>query len=157
MKNFPIPDKKPKNNNDIMEHVDELVLNCLHWLMIEGYTFIIYLPNNKNHFVQPETSATITVEYPYKKFALSVQQDTIEKMLSEPISNVGFWKNLETAILHECIHILLWKTGELARRRYTTHIEIQDENEATTDHLTHIIDYMINTIRKKHIIKKWKT
>jgi len=150
MKKLPIPDKQPKNNNDIEKHIDELVFNCLHWLMIEGYTFTIYLPKDKDFFVDEGASASIRVDYPYKKFAISIQQDTIDKMLSQPKSNVCFWKNLETAILHECIHILLWKTEELAKRRYTTPTEIQDENEATTDHLTHIIDYMIDKIRKKN-------
>jgi len=149
MKKIPIPDKQLRNDKDIVQHIESLIFNCMEWLQISGYVFYVFLPKNKDHLKSEDAGLSIVVEYPYKKFNVSVQQDSIDKMLTQPISNVEFWEDIESSVFHECAHILLWKTEELAKRRYTTPTEISDENETVTDHLTHIITSMLQEIRKK--------
>ena len=149
MKKIPIPDKPLKNEKDIYPYIEALVFNCMHWLKIDGYIFFVYLPKDKEHIVHENASVNIIVDYPYKKFWLSIQQDSVDKMLAQPLSNTGYWRNVQTSIFHEIVHILLWKTEVLAKRRYTTPTEMEDENEALTDHLTHIVYGMLEDIRNK--------
>lgn len=148
MKKFPFPDKVLKTNDQIQAHFSELAFNAMLYLKLDGYNFWIMLPGNENFVEHKDSGASITLEYPYKKFSISIQQDTIKKCLTEKI-NSPFWRHVEESIFHELIHIILWNYVVLARKRFTDPDAIDDFDEFTTDHLTHCIYPLVEQLRKK--------
>lgn len=134
MKNYPYPDKKLESKEQVEVYYSDLVFNALEHLRIDGYAWYIALPGQEGFTECKEAGASICVEYPYKKFCISLQQDSIDKALVQDLSS-PFWKNTERGIFHECIHILVWRLSSLAQKRYVTPTDIEDEEEALTDHL----------------------
>lgn len=150
MKNYPYPNKKLKDNKDIVAHTLTLVDNALGWLNISGYTYCVLTPDMDGHNTDEsgDVGANIVVEYPYKKFTISIQQIEVDKCLSQKLDS-PFWVNYESMLFHELIHIILWRGQELATKRYVTPTDIEDENEATTDHLTNVIYGLVKELRAK--------
>ena len=147
MKKIPYPDKPLKTNEDVRKHFEGLVSVAVSWLQIDGYCFTVHLPGEEAH-EKEDCAASIRVKYPYKKFELYVQQDSVTKCLRENLSS-PYWLNTEACIFHELIHVILWRGVELAHDRYTRSKEIDDENEFTTDHLTAVIYGLVKSFRKK--------
>lgn len=149
MKKYPIPDKALKSEADMRKYIEELVFNAMGWLKIDGYAFTVHFPHTEDFREVKGSGMCICVEYPYKKFKLSVQQDSMEKMKKEPLSNRGFWENLESSIFHECIHILTARFYEMAERRYTSPDDVKDADEELVDAFTHIIYPIVRDARIK--------
>ncbi len=151
MKKFPVPNKKLVTDEDVADHITELIFNSLNWLSLDGYAFYVVTPGQPSHSEYKEAGMSIDVEFPYKKFKVSIQEDTVKKCKTEPLSNRGFWENIENGALHECLHVLVWRLAELANRRFTTQQDIRDADEELTDHLTHVIHKLMRDAR---IVKK---
>lgn len=149
MKNIPIPDKPLKTDAAIRTYHEELIFNALAWLKIDGYIFYVLLPGDHGFIERENAGACISVEYPYKKFKVSIQKDSLDKCKSAKLSETGYWHNVEMSIFHECVHIILWKLGELARRRFTTPDDMTDADEEATDHITHIVCEQVREARKR--------
>lgn len=149
MKNKPIPDKPLKTKDDLRAYYEELIFNALNWLRIDGYVFYVVFKGDDDWVDSAGAGASINVEFPYKKFKVSIQEDSVEKNLSQPLKNKGYWENVESGIFHECIHILVWRLAELAARRYTTPTDVTDAEEELTDHITHMFYPYVRDSRKK--------
>lgn len=147
-KQYPIPFKKLKTKEDVKTYIEDLVWNAMTWLKIDGYVFSVLFEGDELFHEDIGYGVSISVQYPYKKFYVSVQKDSLDKCLTQPLSNDGYWNNVEQSIFHECIHILLWRLGEVARRRFTTPEDLTDADEEAVDHLTHIIVDLIRDKRK---------
>lgn len=148
MKRLPIPDKPLKTDAEIKQHFTDLVFNAMSWLKIDGYAFFVALPGQDSFKEHKEYGASISVEFPYKKFTISIQQDSVDKARNQSLSNTGYWENVETSIFHEVIHILVWRLSEIAGRRYTTPTDVNDAEEELTDHLAHLIHDIVLQSRK---------
>lgn len=147
MKKLPYPDKVLKTDEDIREYCEELVFNTMQWLRLAGYLFFIVLPGEDNHKADDLYGMSISVEYPYKKFFISVQKNSIDKMRNAPVKSPVF-VNTERSIFHEMFHVLTWQVTELARRRYTTPTAIEDADEYLVDHLANLVHDLVEQIRK---------
>ena len=148
MKKIPYPDKPILKPIDARKHIEQLVFNTMAWLKIDGYTFVVYLPNEEGHTPYPNASASINVEYPYKKFRVSLQEDSLKKMYGGKLTD-PLWENLEECIFHEILHVVMWKIVNIAQMRYTSEREITDIDEETVDQLTHIIYPLVKESREK--------
>ncbi len=155
MKKYPFPDAKPANRKEAEEWLTTVFNNTLKFLNISGYPWFLFFPEDEGHGKSESSSLSILVKYPYKRFEVSVQQDTLEKMYKAKEDSF-FWKNLEGSIFHECIHIILWDLGEIARKRYTTPTEYADKDEFVTDHLAAVFHDLADQLRtaKSDKIKK---
>jgi len=147
MKKYPFPNKNLKTLPEVKEHFVELVSNAMNWLMVDGYTWFVLMPDDENHHKDDTAGACIVVEYPYKKFHISIQQSEIDKCLAQK-KDSPFWKNLELMMVHEVIHIILWRLEHLAYKRHVTEQDIRDENEAVVDHLANIVHTAMMEVRK---------
>lgn len=140
---IPYPDRAILDKQDMNEYITKLVFNAMAWLKVDGYVFYVLFPGDPGFRENQDAGASITVEFPYKKFRISIQQDSMEKMRTEPLSNKAFWRNIESSIFHEVIHILVWRISELAARRFTTQEDIREADEELTDHFTHLIHSLV--------------
>lgn len=150
MKHFPIPDSPLKTDEEIKDHFTDLVFNVMSWLKVDGYAFYVVLPGQDGFVERKDAGACIVVEFPYKKFHVSIQQDSLNKCRNEPLSNTGYWDNIETSMFHEVIHILVWRLAEIAGRRFTTPTDIEDAEEELTDHFAHLIHALVRDGRRMH-------
>ena len=55
---------------------------------------------------------------------------------------------LETAVLHECIHVVLWELVQKLKSHKTSRRELVDTEEKTTDHITNVIWAIIKNYPK---------
>lgn len=149
MKRIPYPDKPLKTDEEIRQYFTDLVFNAMAWLKIDGYAFYVVLPGQSTFTEHEEAGACIKVEFPYKKFVISIQKDSVDKCRTEPLSNLDYWDNAETSIFHECIHILVWRLAEIAGRRFTTQTEIRDAEEELVDHFAHLVHKFVSDQRPK--------
>lgn len=149
MKRFPIPDRPIKTKKEGRLYVEELVFNSMQWLNIFGYVFTVHFPGDDDFREASGSGACIVVEYPYKEFKISIQEHSWKLFQSESPKNTGFWNNVESSILHECVHILVWPLAEMANRRYTTQEDIRDCEERLTSHLENLIHPFMRSSRKK--------
>jgi hypothetical protein len=148
MKNFPYPDKALKTNDQLRGYFEEVIFNTLSWLKLDGYNFYILFPEDDEFFqTDTDAGAAIRLEYPYKKFKVSIQQDTVDKCKSEKL-DAPFWLNCEASIFHEIIHIITWRGTELAKQRYVTPTDIDNQDEYTVDHLANVIYPLVKENRK---------
>lgn len=148
MKNYPYPDKPLKTDKEIKDYYETLIFNCLNWLKLDGYLFYIKLPGDDKFVDHPDAGASICLEYPYKKFSISIQQGTFDKTKKEKIRS-PFWENVESSMFHEIIHIITWRGVELAKKHYVTPTDIDDNDEFTVDHLT-----KVSTTNNKLLMRK---
>lgn len=148
MNKFPYPDQKPKDKKEVELHFAELVSNALEHLNIGGYTWNILLPDEDGFSEDKDAGASITVEYPYKRFAISIQQNTIDRALKAELDS-GFWPNAERSMFHECFHILTWRISVLSEKRYVTQREINDADEELVDHLAIVFLESVKDWRKE--------
>jgi len=146
---FPFPNKVLKNNSDIEEHLSWIYYNALQWLNLAGYITYFVFPGDKEHTNHEGAGLSIRVEYPYKKIKISVQQDSIDKMLATTDLKHALWGNIERSMFHEVIHIITWRLGELSRERYVTPTDIQNEDEFVVDHLTNCLYNLVKDYRMK--------
>lgn len=147
MKKWPYPDKDIKTKDQVRRHFEELIFNALSWLKIDGYTYVTLVPGDADFRERDGAGVCIVVAYPYKKFAVSIQQDSLDKAFKEKrISH--FWENVEDGVFHECFHILVWELAEIARMRYATFPQIENSEEALVDHLTHILMPLVKDSRR---------
>lgn len=164
MKKWPIPDRALKNNKDIRDHITELVFNCLAWMRLDGYAFFVTLPGDDEWFEDKESASygvpagiSVTLDFPYKKFTIAIQKDSINNLLKQPLSNSGYWNNLEGSVLHEVTHILVWRIAEIGRRRWTTPKDIEDAEEELVDHIALLMhDEMIKGRKVEKAIRDAK-
>lgn len=147
MKTYPFPNKKLKTTEDVRSHFGELIANAMNWLMLDGYTWYVIMPDEQKWHEDVNAGATITVEYPYKKFQISIQRSEVEKCLAQK-KDSPFWKNLEGMMVHEVLHVVLWRLEHLAYQRHVTEQDIKDENEAVVDHLANVIHSAMQEVRK---------
>lgn len=158
MKKYPYPDKKIGTKEDVDGYLAELFHNALHRLNIEGYIYYFLYPGDLDYYASPSAGLTILVKYPYKKFYVSIQQNSLDKMYAAK-SGEPVWKSIERSVFHECLHIILWQLEEVARKRWTTPDELNEANEAATDHLANVIYPLIEELRtlKNGKIKQTRT
>lgn len=147
MKKYPIPDKPLKNKEAIRTYIETLVFNTMEWLNIAGYTFVVYLPGEEGFSERKNAGISISVQYPYKKFDIYLQEPSVNNILNKPTD--ALFSNIECSIFHEMFHLILWKFAELSKERYVTPIELENEEEFITDHLAHIIYPLVKASRKK--------
>lgn len=147
MKKYPIPDKQITKRDELREHIEELFFNAMAYLKIDSYSFTVVFEGEENFVEHKNAGFSITVDFPYRKFHVSVQKDTVDKAFSKTLSTPGFWQNIEHGVFHECFHILGWRLSELARRRYTTPTDIEDADEELADHLANVFVHRIRQIR----------
>jgi hypothetical protein len=153
MKNYPYPDKPLKTDKEIKDHYETLIFNCLNWLKLDGYRFYVLLPGDDNFTRHDNAGASICVEYPYKKFSVSIQQDSVDKAKKEK-PTAPFWENIESSMFHEIMHIITWRGVELAKKRYVTPVDIDENDEFTVDHLTNTFYSVIRETRELRSKKK---
>lgn len=144
---YPSPQKKLKTVDDVSQYITDLTWNALNWLKMDGYVFFVHTPKMEGFHETKESGMNINVTWPYKKFNISIQQNSIDSCLK---SNPGdpFWDNMEDSVFHEVFHVVLWRIDAIADKRYTTPIEMSDANEYTVDHLTHCFMPLIRDLRK---------
>lgn len=148
MKNFPYPDKKLEDKKQIELHYAELIANALQHLNIDGYVWNILLPGDDGFIEDKDSSAVVSVQYPYKKFNITLQQTLIDSARTEALDS-GFWHNTERSMFHECIHVVLWRFAALAEKRYVTQREISEADEEITDHFAIAFYALLRDLRKE--------
>ncbi len=153
MKVRPFPDKKLKNVQEVENHISELFFGALSWLEIAGYIFWVWTPGQPEFKEHKGAGLSILVDHPYKKFNVSVQQDSVDKMLQAGLDS-PVWAALERSVFHECFHILTWHMTDIAQKRYTTPGELDDADESLVDHLANTVYPMVKEIRGLRTKKK---
>ena len=148
MKKFPYPDKEIKTVKQAEEHIVELVYNAMSWLRIDGYNFYITTPKEYSFVEREGSGIVITTEYPYKKFHISLQQDSIDKMLKAK-KDAAVWINIEKSIMHEMFHLVLHRLTAMAHKRFLSPSEVEDTEEYLVDHLVSVFYPYMENSRKK--------
>ena len=149
MKKPPYPDNELKTVAECEKYVIDLTYNSLSWLRIDGYNWYIANPKDKD-FVHMEGSGfVITTTYPYKKFHISLQQDSIDKMIGVK-KNSEIWVNIEKSILHETFHLLLSRLVAQAHKRFLSPNEVTDHEEYVIDHLVGVFYPLLSNHRDKN-------
>lgn len=118
------------------------------WLKIDGYIWYLLIPGDKGFRESSDAGACIVTEFPYRKFFISIQQDSIDKVLNEKTTALIF-KNIERSMVHELLHVLFAPLAEIARKRFVTGSELVDAEETAVDHLSICIHEMICDVRKR--------
>ncbi|MES2212205.1 MAG: hypothetical protein V4490_03600 [Pseudomonadota bacterium] len=148
MKKIPYPPKQLKTKQKAKEYLVELVSNAMSWLKIDGYAFSILSQSDTDFEHDADAGFCITVQFPYKKFRISVQESCLKDLCEVKPSNKQYWERIERSIFHEVIHVLVWRIAELGGRRFTTAKDIHDAEEELTDHLAIAFYALLDEHRK---------
>lgn len=135
MKKYPYPDEKLVSKEEIRTHIENIVRNCMRHLNIDGYDWHIILPQENNWYEDSSAGASVSLTYPYKKFRISIQETEVVKMREQVLTS-PFWVNLEQSMIHELMHVIIWRFSTLANKRHITSTDIADEEETLVDHLS---------------------
>lgn len=140
---FPYPVRALTTYEDVRTFTEGLIFNCMEYLQLSGYKFYVVLPGEKEYKEIKEAGASVDLEYPYKRFKIILQETSVNNVLAEKNLTAASWKNFEKMVFHECLHIVLWHLTQIGEKRFISGREIDEVNETTTDHLTHVIQDLV--------------
>lgn len=137
------PKKKLKNKRQIKDYYTVLTFQVLRILQIDGYKLYIYWPGESDHCAFAGASMCVSVEYPYRRINLSIQQDSINKILSASPTDPLF-KSILRSLFHECFHVLVWQFAHIAEKRFVAPRELEEAEENLVDHLANVTFDLVN-------------
>ncbi len=114
--------------------IGDIFAGHLETLHLFGYDIFIFMPTDKKWEKPENDSFSVNLNFPYKRVKLFVGEDIIEQWKEVPVEEIkGF-------LLHEAIHILTWRFGELAYSRFVSKKELMDEEEFLVDSIKNILE-----------------
>ena len=106
------------------EKVKQTFTKYLEKLNLYGYDVDVFTEKDKEWKKPKNNTFTTYVDHPYKRITLNVGKDA----------------RINTDhLLHEALHVLLWRYAYLAEGRYITEKELFNEEEQVVDHLTNTL------------------
>jgi hypothetical protein len=99
---------------------------------MRGYNTFIYFRGDKGYIQPKHDYLSISCGLPYKDIRLFIGSHGIEEYKESK-------KRLKEGLYHEAFHVVVSKYAKVARSRYCSLEQIEDEEETLVDHLTNII------------------
>lgn len=125
--------KKRLTKEQQRNKIFDVFTDQLHLLRMSGYSILV-LRDGDAGYEQPEhNSFAVSVQHPYK---------TIKLFCDDSVFEYGDVL-LRKMLLHEAVHVMMWRYSRLAESRFCGEDELEDEDEHLTDHITNVITGLI--------------
>ena len=119
---------------EIKQKIGDWFDEYLTILKLGGYALFVMSPSDEEWKDSEKDGFSVELEYPYKNIKLYIPKNYIEDFDIKTKQ-----VNIKNSLLHEALHILLWKYSRLAESRFITKEQFFDEEEEVTDHLSSVI------------------
>lgn len=127
---------KKTEKERIRKEIGNTMFYWLDILKFSGYSLYTLFPEDEGWEESSTGGLSVKLEYPYKVIHLSVPQDYIDNYKLKE-------SNIKDSLLHEAIHVLMWKLSHLAQSRWCTFEQLDSCEEELTDHITNVISELV--------------
>lgn len=152
---YPQPKKKLKDKEDVRAWIRDVFKNAAAHLQLDGYNISFCLDGELGSAEKEKDGSTLSIDinFPYRHIYLTIHQRFIENSLKADTKN-PWWITAEQLVIHESVHVVLWHLVHVAQKRYTTSSEIEEAEESAVDHISIVIQSILQDLREARNKKK---
>ena len=114
-----------KDRKRIKEEIGDVFAECRNTLKLAGYNVWTLFPEDESYI--GGNFLCVNLDYPYQKIYLHCSEELITSW-DERIP-----ANRKELLMHEAIHVLLWRLTEYGSSRYISEKEFNDEDERVSN------------------------